>query len=136
MDLRNLVLEIEQQIEVKASLQTAFEGLLSQLTERNPVPLKLELFPGGRWYRDLGDGAGHLWGFIQVIKPPSLLEIHGPLFMSYPVVGHLQIRLAEVPGGTKVTLRHRAVGLIEDAHRQGAVKGWQQILAGIQGGPG
>ena len=68
-----------------------------------------------------------------MIKPPTLLEIHGPLFMSYPVVGHVQFRLAEIPGGTKLTLRHRAFGLIEDAHRQGVEKGWQQILGGIQG---
>lgn len=134
MDLQRLVLEIEQHIEIKAPLEAAFEGLLRQLTDRNVVPLKLERFPGGRWFRDLGDGTGHLWGFVQVMKPPTLLEIQGPLFMSYPVVGHVQFRLAEVPGGTKVTLRHRAVGLIEDAHREGAVKGWQQILGGIQGG--
>lgn len=133
MDVQNLVLEIEQQIDVKVPLAAAFEGLLHQLTDRNTVPLKLERFPGGRWFRDLGEGVGHLWGFVQVIKPPTLLEIHGPLFMSYPVVGHVQFRLVEVPGGTKVTLRHRAVGLIEDAHRQGVVKGWQQILGGIKG---
>jgi hypothetical protein len=135
MDFQKLVLEIEQHIDIKAPLEGAFEGLLRQLTDRSVVALKLERFPGGRWYRDLGDGVGHLWGFVQVIKPPTLLEIHGPLFMSYPVVGHVQFRLAEGPGGTKVTLRHRAVGLIEDAHREGVVKGWQQILSGIQGGP-
>jgi hypothetical protein len=135
MDFQNLVLEIEQHIDVKAPLGAAFEGLVRQLTDRNVVALKLERFPGGRWYRDLGEGTGHLWGFVQVIKPPTLLEIHGPLFMSYPVVGHVQFRLAEIPGGTKVTLRHRAVGLIENAHREGVVKGWQQILSGIQGGP-
>ena len=67
------------------------------------------------------------------MKPPTLLEIHGPMFMSYPVAGHLQIRLAETPGGTRVTLRHRAFGLIEDAHRQGVVEGWRKILSGIQG---
>jgi Activator of Hsp90 ATPase homolog 1-like protein len=133
MDYGNLVLEIEQQIEIKASLQTAFEGLVRQLTDRNVIPLKLERFPGGRWFRDLGEGAGHLWGFVQVIKPPTLLEIHGPLFMSYPVAGHVQFRLAEVPGGTKVTLRHRAVGLIEVTHRQGVEQGWRKVLSGIQG---
>jgi Activator of Hsp90 ATPase homolog 1-like protein len=132
MDFRNLVLEIEQQIEIKAPIEKSFEGLVRQLTDHNVIPLKLERFPGGRWFRDLGDGVGHLWGFVQVIKPPTLLEIHGPLFMSYPVVGHLQFRLAEVPGGTKVTLRHRAVGLIEDAHRQGVEQGWRKILSGIQ----
>jgi hypothetical protein len=133
VDQANLTLEIEQHIEIRSSLEAAFEGLLSQLTDRNTVPLKLERYPGGRWYRDLGEGVGHLWGFVQVIKPPALLEIHGPLFMSYPVVGHLQFRLTEVAGGVKLTLRHRAFGLIEEAHRQGTVKGWQQILASIPG---
>jgi hypothetical protein len=134
MDDQKHILEIEQQIEVKAPLAAAFEGLILQLSEINAMPLKLERFPGGRWFRDLGGGAGHLWGFVQVIKPPTLLEIQGPMFMSYPVAGHLQFRLAESPGGTTVTLRHRALGLIEDAHREGAVKGWQQILSGIKGG--
>ena len=133
MDLQKLVLEIEQQIELKSSLPAAFDGLIRQLTTVNAMPLKLERFPGGRWFRDLGDDSGHLWGFVQVIKPPTLLEIQGPMFMSYPVAGHVQFRLAEVPGGTKVTVRHRAIGLIEEPHREGIVKGWQQILNGIEG---
>jgi hypothetical protein len=133
MDLRKCVLEIDQEVVVKAAPPAAFEGLVRQLTEVNAMPLKLERFPGGRWFRDLGGDAGHLWGFVQVIKPPALLEIQGPLFMSYPVAGHVQFRLAEVAGGTKVTVRHRAFGLIEDAHREGVVKGWQQILNGIEG---
>ena len=41
-------------------------------------------------------------------------------------------RLSEADGGTRVSLRHRAFGLIEDAHREGVVKGWQQILDGIE----
>jgi hypothetical protein len=131
MELYKCVLEIEQQVVAKASLPDAFEGLIRQLTTVNTMPLKLERFPGGRWFRDLGDNSGHLWGFVQVIKPPTLLEIQGPMFMSYPVAGHVQFRLAEGADGTKVTVRHRAFGLIEDAHREGAVKGWQQILNGI-----
>src|SRR6516164_5321001 len=133
MDLQKLTLEIEQQIEIQSPLEATFDGLLRQLTDDNVVPLRLERWPGGRWFRDLGEGVGHLWGFVQVIKPPTLLEIHGPLFMSYPVVGHLQVRLAETAEGTKVTLRHRAFGLIEDQHREGVGKGWQQVLAGIAG---
>ncbi len=132
MDSEKLILEIEQQIEVKAPVAATFEGLIRQLTSINAMPLKLERFPGGRWFRDLGDNAGHLWGFVQVIKAPTLLEIQGPMAMSYPVSGHLQFRLTEIPGGTKVTLRHRALGLIEDAHREGFGKGWQQILGGIE----
>lgn len=129
MDLQNLTLDIEQHIKVNAPIDKVFEGLLSQLTDRGTVPLRLERWPGGRWFRDLGEGVGHWWGFVQVIKPPTLLELHGPLFMSYPVAGHVQFRLAEVAGGTEITLRHRAVGLIEDAHRKGAGTGWGQILS-------
>jgi hypothetical protein len=132
MDLATLTLDIEQEIVVKASLAEAFEGLIRQLTAVDTVTLKLERYPGGRWFRDLGESAGHLWGHVQVIKPPTLLEIQGPLFMSYPVAGHVQFRLAEVPDGTKITVRHRAFGLIQEEHRQGLVRGWQHILGGIQ----
>jgi uncharacterized protein YndB with AHSA1/START domain len=133
MDAQDFALDIEQHIEIRAPLAKVFEGLLSQLAERNAVvPLRLERWPGGRWFRDLGDGAGHLWGFVQVIKPPSLLELQGPLFMSYPVAGHVQVRLAEAAGGTKVTLRHRAFGLIAEEHRKGAPMGWQKILGAVK----
>ena len=47
-------------------------------------PMVIEPWPGGRWYRDLGNNAGHLWGHVQVIKPPTLLELCGPMFMSFP----------------------------------------------------
>jgi hypothetical protein len=51
------------------------------------MPMKIEPWPGGRWYRDLGDNDGHLWRHVQAIKQPTLLEIYGPLMMSYPVSG-------------------------------------------------
>src|SRR6202040_911749 len=53
----------------------------TETTEAKPMPMKLEAWPGGRWYRDLGDNNGHFWGVVQAIKRPTLLEITGPLFM-------------------------------------------------------
>ena len=82
----------------------AFRALLRRFStdsaEPNgkPMPMVLEQWPGGRWFRDLGNGQGHLWGFVQVIKPPTLIEIHGPLFMSYAVAGHVQFRMTQVAG--------------------------------------
>jgi uncharacterized protein YndB with AHSA1/START domain len=96
------------------------------------MPMRLERRPGGRWYRDLGDDAGHLWGFVQVIKPPTLLEISGPMFMSYPVAGHLALRLTEQDGGTRLSLRHRALGFIDEEHRQGVTAGWSHYLNGVK----
>ena len=102
MDAQKHILEIEQQIEVKVPLAAAFEGLIRQLTEVNAMPLKLERFPGGRWFRDLSGNAGHLWGFVQVIKPPTLLEICGPLMMSYPAANHIQYRFTMQGTGTRL----------------------------------
>jgi len=100
--------------------------------EGNPLPMKIEARPGGRWYRDLGDDNGHFWGVVQAIKRPSLLEISGPLFMSSPVVSNLQYRLSEVDGGTLITFRHSAFGVVTDEHKQGVSKGWNHLLSRVR----
>jgi uncharacterized protein YndB with AHSA1/START domain len=132
--LENTTLDIEQHIDVKAPIEKTFEGLLNQISEGNVImPMKLERWPGGRWFRDLGEGVGHLWGFVQVIKPPTLLELQGPMFMSYPVAGHIQFRLTPADGGTRITLRHRAFGLIDDNHREGVGAGWLKMIEAVKG---
>ena len=42
MDLPPLTLEIEQHIEINTEIGKAFEGLLSRLTDRNTLPMRLE----------------------------------------------------------------------------------------------
>ncbi len=131
--LDSLTLNILQEIHVKASLATTFEALLEQLGpgaeggNGTPMPMKIEAWPGGRWFRDLGDGNGHFWGHVQAIKRPTLLEIVGPLFMSYPVASNLQYRLSEVEGGTLIKFHHKAFGIISDDHRKGVTTGWSSI---------
>ena len=131
--IEDLTLGITEEIHVRASLDATFAALLEQLGSHNevpesgPMPMKLEAWPGGRWYRDLGGNNGHFWGVVQAIKRPTLLEINGPLFMSYPVVSNLQYRLSEKDGGTLITFHHTALGLILDDHRKGVSKGWSYI---------
>ncbi len=133
--IENLTLNLTEEVHVRASLETTFVALLEQLGPENDtpdgklMPMKIEAWPGGRWYRDLGEGNGHFWGHVQAIKRPTLLEITGPLFMSYPIVSNVQYRLSESEGGTLIKFHHTAFGLIEDEHRQGVVKGWTHILA-------
>ena len=98
------------------------------LPDGKPMPLVLEEWPGGRWFRDLGKNQGHLWGLVQVIKPPTLLEIHGPLFMSYAVTGHVQFRISQTADGAELSIRHQAVGMIDGQHREGVTSGWQSML--------
>lgn len=134
----DLVLDVSQSVEINASVDDAWAAMLRRLTTANstpdnkPMPMVLEEFPGGRWYRDLGDQQGHLWGFVQVIKAPALLEVHGPLFMSYPATGHVQFRLTQLENAVELSLRHRVLGLIEDDHREGITAGWECFLGGVK----
>jgi len=125
-------LSIKKDVQIAAPIDVVFETLLEPAGPLADMGLKLEAWPGGRWYRDLGDNAGHLWGHVQVIKPPKLLELCGPMFMSYPVSSHLQYRLAEEAGGTRLTLTHQAVGLISPEHLEGVEKGWDETLAEVR----
>src|SRR6201992_999152 len=95
--------EIIKQEKISAPIEIVFETILEQMgpmnsTPEKPMPMVLEAWPGGRWYRDLGENTGHFWGLVQAIKAPSLLEITGPLFMSMPAVSNLQYRLSEENG--------------------------------------
>lgn len=131
--IENLTLNLTHEIHVRAPLDVTFAALLEQLGPGNDTPdgtpmhLKIEPWPGGRWYRDLGDGNGHFWGHVQAIKRPTLLEFTGPLFMSYPAVSNVQYRLSEQDGGTLIKFHHTALGLIQDEHREGVGKGWTHI---------
>jgi activator of Hsp90 ATPase-like protein len=136
--IEDLTLGITEEIYVRASLDATFAALLEQLGPHNetresvPMPMRLEAWPGGRWYRDLGDNNGHFWGVVQAIKRPTLLEITGPLFMSYPAVSNVQYRLSEKNGGTLITFHHTALGLILENHRTGVTGGWKHIHEGVR----
>ncbi len=133
VSIEDMTLKIVQEIRVKAPIDTTFAALLEQLGPANerpdgtPMPFKLEAWPGGRWFRDLGDHNGHCWGTVQAIKRPALLEITGPLFMSYPVANNLQYRLTEQAGETIIEFCHAGFGLIQDDHRKGVSSGWEHM---------
>jgi len=117
---------------IEAPIDVVFETLLQPLGPLADMKLKLEPWPGGRWYRDLGNNAGHFWGHVQVIRPPKLLEIVGPSMMSYPGASRLQYRLTEEAGGTRRGLIHQAIGLITPEHSEGVNKGWGENVAAIK----
>ena len=135
--LEKLTLNLTKEIRVKASLENTFDAMLEQLgpeneTPEKKMPMKIEPWPGGRWFRDLNDNDGHFWATVQAIKRPELLELWGPLFMSFPVTNNIQYRLTKVDDGTLITFRHTAFGFIPDETREGMTKGWQNFLDRIQ----
>lgn len=138
LSLEQLTLTITEEIHVRAPLETTFETLLEEMGPHNETPsgeklqMKIEPWPGGRWFRDLGDDNGHFWGVVQAIKRPTLLEICGPLFLSAPTVSNLQYRLKQVDGGTLITFRHSALGFVPDDVRRNIGAGWSVLHARIQ----
>ena len=101
-------------------------GPHNETPDGKPMPMKIEPWPGGRWYRDLGENNGPYWGTVQAIKKPTLLEICGPLFMSNPVINNLQYRLKESGGVTVITFRHQSFGLVLEEYRN-AKNGWARL---------
>jgi Activator of Hsp90 ATPase homolog 1-like protein len=132
-EIENLSLLIEQEIHVNAPLDVTFDALLEQLGPMNetpdgkPLTLTIEPWPGGRWFRDLGDGNGHFWANVQAIKRPTLLEFSGPLFMSQPVANNVQYRLSASGEGTLIKFRHSGFGLVQEDHRKGVNSGWSHM---------
>jgi hypothetical protein len=127
---------IQKEAVIAAPAKIVFDSVLAQLgpesaqPDGKPLHLTLEAWPGGRWFRDTGNNTGHLWGHVQVIKPPTLLELWGPFFMSYAAINHAQWRIAEDASGKSSTLSltHRCLGDVSQDHREGMTKGWSMMI--------
>jgi hypothetical protein len=138
MNLDEMTIDINQEAVIKGPIRDVFKAVIHRFGKGSTTPdggsmqMDLEEFAGGRWFRDRGDGIQHLWGHVQVIKPPTLLELSGPMFMSYPALNHIEIKLEEVENGTKILFRHRALGLLDAQHREGVKDGWKHFLTDIE----
>ena len=138
--VRSFSIKREQRIE--APIDVVFETVIEQMGQLNvkpdgvPMPMKLEAWPGGRWYRDLGESGGHprghLWGHVQAIKAPELLEICGPLFISFPAISNVQYRLKAEGSATILHFNHTAMGLIPDDISANVGTGWDNMLKHIR----
>ncbi len=138
MEQASQTFAVTEEIVVRATLEKTFASLIAQMGRLNetpdgkPLPMVLEPRPGGRWYRELGSDNGHLWGFVQSIKRPALLEIWGPLFMSTAATSNLMYRLTEVEGGSLITFTHTVVGPFPEDHRPQLTAGWAALHARVR----
>jgi Activator of Hsp90 ATPase homolog 1-like protein len=129
---------IKREERIEASIDIVFETVLEQMGSLNvkpdgvPMPMKLEAWPGGRWFRDLGNNDGHMWGHVQAIKVPELLEIYGPLFMSFPATSNLQFRLKAEGNVTNLRFVHTAMGVIPEDVSANVGTGWNNMLEHIR----
>jgi hypothetical protein len=138
LHLDDLSLDILSETRVHAAPDVVFAALLEEIGPANlamhhaPMPMVLEAHPGGRWFRDLGENNGHCWGHVQAIRRPNLLEIAGPLMMSFAVASNVQYRLKIDGSDTIMTMRHTALGLFPEGYRENLGQGWKNISARLQ----
>lgn len=128
---------IERTILINASAEAVFEAILEDMQEipdgkNQPMNLKLEPWPGGRWFRDLGNNAGHLWGHVQVIKPPTLIEVYGPLMISSAAISHVRWKVTPEGDAHRVTITHKIFGDFDPSIPQGVGQGWQMQIDRIK----
>ena len=133
---------IERSVNIHATVENTFQAVVNQIGRDNhtpegqPMPMVVELRPGGRWYRDLGNEMGHLWGHVQAIKKPTLLEFTGPMFMSSAVVSNIQFRLESNLNETILEFRNSIYGLIPENVHEGLQAGWNCLLERIASSSG
>ncbi len=127
--------KIEMDVRVARPREAVWEGLVGGIgqwwrgQDGEPLGFVLEARPGGRLYRDLGDDAGHFWAHVQVIKPPALLELNGPLFFSWAAVqSHVAFRLEDDGDATIVKFTHSYLGDVGPEFTTHANQGWRSAL--------
>ena len=124
---------IERSIDINATPEVIFDAILQDMAsivdgQGKVMKFVLEAFPGGRWYRDLGNNAGHFWGHVQVIKPPTLIEVYGPLMVSSAAISHVAYRVTSDNGVNRLKITHKIFGDFDPKLPGMVGSGWQQCV--------
>jgi DNA-binding transcriptional ArsR family regulator/uncharacterized protein YndB with AHSA1/START domain len=128
---------IEQEIDVKAASADVFRALTLDIGEWWGQPhlrddardVTLDPVPGGLVKQVTRDGGGNVMFIVQAVRRDHLLVLHGTMGISNMV--HMTVRFELEPakgGGTRLLLKHWAIGDIAAAIRDDFVRGWQDLL--------
>jgi uncharacterized protein YndB with AHSA1/START domain len=96
-----------------------------RLRDRTRVVIEPEV--GGRWMQ-VWDSGGALFGNFTVFDPPSLLCVTGPLAMTRPAFNWLEFIFEPTATGTKLTLRHQAIGEFDADTASIYENGWGELI--------
>lgn len=128
---------IHQQVEIAAPRQVVFHALTQRIGDwwgppylANPetTDLTLDLRPGGALREIWPDGGGAVWGTIEILDAPRLIQFNSRAFMPGAVAGLVTFELAESGGVTRVTVDHRVIGMFEADRPAIHEGGWGDLL--------
>jgi uncharacterized protein YndB with AHSA1/START domain len=138
---------IERDFELRAPLESVFAALINDISPWWGAPylldaaargMTLEPWPGGRLYESWSESArvakveGAIWARVAEIADDELITLIGPLGLDWPTNCELRLRLSRLDGaeadGTRLNLRHRALGRISTDQHENFEHGWGDLL--------
>jgi hypothetical protein len=85
--------------------------------------------PGGLVKQVTRDGGGTVLFTVQSIQRDRLLALNGALGLDNVIVGTVRLELETVRGGgTRLLLKHWAIGELAPTAQEGFSKGWKGLL--------
>lgn len=127
--------ESEQEIAINAPRDRVFDALINDVSHwwayrfHENSTVRLEPWPGGRFYEDSGANDGALWGTVTYVKRPEIIRLHGCLGMlDRPVVSVYSYELVDANGSTVLKLRHRCIGDLDPKWAKAHGDGWGELL--------
>lgn len=134
MEIRQI--SIKQSIEIDAPKDAVWEAITGDIGGWWGAPYMLddestEITVDARLGGLVAEGHGETrmaWGTITGICPGNLLEFAGAMGMGLGTYGQVSFGLAEADGGgTRVVLRHEAMGTFDAGNQEGYTHGWADL---------
>lgn len=92
--------------------------------------VKLEARLGGRLYEETPDGKALEWARVIAVNPPVSIDFQGIMTPSFggPTITTVQLSLAEVEGGTELTMTDGLIGRVTDEGLAQMGIGWDFLF--------
>jgi len=92
--------------------------------------VKLEPHLGGRLYEETPDGQALEWARVIAVNPLVSLDFQGVMTPSFggPTLTTVQLSLAEVEGGTELTMTEGLIGRVTDEGLAQMAQGWDFLF--------
>jgi uncharacterized protein YndB with AHSA1/START domain len=132
-----LTLNIEQTLDFKAPPAELFRALTLDIgewwaTPNTPADVRDVVFdptPGGLVKQITRDGGGTVLFTVQSIQRDRLLVMNGTVGIDKTIVGTIRLELDAVRGGgTRLLLKHWAIGEFAPTSKELFLKGWKGLL--------